>query len=230
MHKFTKSTGILAAAALAGLISAGTAQAQSGRIVCWKDASGKVIGCGDKVPPEYQSSATREMDSRGVTRKQTESVDDVNKRRAKDQDAAKVKAEEDRKALDQKRQDTALLETYANEGEIDKKRDRDIQVIDGQLEQMNGALKEITGRYNDTKKRHDAAEASKQPVPQSLKDYLARVTAEKQRFEQSLANKNKEKEELKIRYAEYRKRFTELKSGQVAAPAASTSPQAAAKK
>src|SRR5436189_4118611 len=116
MHKFTK-TGILAlVAALSGLVaSSGTAHAQAGRIVCWKDASGKVIGCGDKVPPEYQSSGTRELDTRGITRKQNESVEEANKRRAREQDAAKVKTEEDRKALDLKRQDTALLETYANE-------------------------------------------------------------------------------------------------------------------
>ena len=72
-----------------------------------------MVGCGDKVPPEFQSSATQELDSRGVTRKQTESVEEANRRREREQEAAKVKAEEDRKALDQKRQDTALLETYA---------------------------------------------------------------------------------------------------------------------
>lgn len=225
MLEFTKRTvTCLSVAALTGLLAAsGTAQAQSGRIVCWKDASGKVIGCGDKVPPEYQSSATRELDSRGVTRKQTESAEDASRRKAKEQEVAKVKAEEDRRALDQKRQDTALLETYASEKEIDAKRDRDLLVIDGQIEQLNGALKNTIGRYSETKGRHDAAEATKKPVPQPLKDEFSRVSAEKQRFEQSIANKNKEKEELKVRYAEYRKRFTELRSGQ-------GSPQAAAKK
>src|SRR5688572_5196425 len=155
MLELTKRTGIfLAAAALAGLLAtSGTAQAQSGRIVCWKDAAGKVIGCGDKVPPEYQSSGTRELDSRGVTRKQTESAEEVNRRRERDEQAAKVKAEEQRKALDQKRQDTALLETYASEKEIDAKRDRDLQVIDSQIEQLNGALKNTTQRHNEIKGR-----------------------------------------------------------------------------
>ena len=53
------------------------ATAQSGKIVCWKDKAGKVIGCGDKVPPEFQGSGTKELDSRGVTRKTTESADDA---------------------------------------------------------------------------------------------------------------------------------------------------------
>jgi hypothetical protein len=38
--------------------------AASGKIVCWKDNAGKVVGCGDKVPPEFQSSGTKELDSR----------------------------------------------------------------------------------------------------------------------------------------------------------------------
>jgi hypothetical protein len=225
MLELTKRTAtFLTLSALTGLMAVcGTAQAQSGRIVCWKDASGKVVGCGDKVPPEYQSSGTRELDSRGVTRKQTESVEEANKRREREEQAAKVKAEEQRKALDQKRQDTALLETYASEKEIDAKRDRDLLVIDGQIEQLTGALRNTSQRYSETKGRVDATEKAKKPVPQGLKDEFSRVTAEKERFEQSIANKNKEKEELKVKYAEYRKRFTELRAGQ-------GSPQATAKK
>src|SRR3712207_2146446 len=94
----------------AGLLGAATTHAA--QIVCWKDKSGKTIGCGDKVPPEYQSSATRELDSRGITRKQTESVEDETTRRQRQQEAARLKAEDDRKRLDQQRQDTALLETF----------------------------------------------------------------------------------------------------------------------
>ena len=53
MREFTTRTAtFFTVAALTGLLAvSGTAQAQSGRIVCWKDASGKVVGCGDKVPP-----------------------------------------------------------------------------------------------------------------------------------------------------------------------------------
>src|ERR1044072_5577959 len=114
---------VLGALALFALLSLSGPAAAQGKIVCWKDKSGKVIGCGDKVPPEFQSSATKELDSRGITRKTTESVEEANQRRAKEQEAARVKADEDRKAVDQKRQDAALLETYANEKEIDLKRD-----------------------------------------------------------------------------------------------------------
>jgi hypothetical protein len=208
-------------AAAAGLVVAlglpGPGVAQSGKIVCWKDSAGKVIGCGDKLPPEYQGNATKELDSRGVTRKQVESVEEANLRRMREQEAARLKAEEERKSLGQKRQDTALLETYSNENEIDLKRDRDLQVIDLQIEQLTVALKNTTQRYNEAKARAEAMEKSKKPVAAAVNEELARLATEKQRFEQSIAAKNKEKDELRARYAEYRKRFTELKAQQLAA-------------
>lgn len=188
--------------------------AQSGKIVCWKDSSGKVIGCGDKLPPEYQGSATKELDSRGVTRRQTESVEEATQRRQREQEAARLRAEEERKSLVQKRQDTALLETYSNEKEIDVKRDRDLQVLDLQIEQMTMALKNTTQRYNEARGRAEILEKNK-PLPPTLKDEVTRLSSEKERFEQSIATKHREKEELRVRYAEYRKRYTELRAEQL---------------
>ncbi len=193
------------------------AVAQS-KIVCWKDKSGKVIGCGDKVPHEFQSSATKELDSRGVTRRTTDSAEDVNQRRLREQEAARAKAEDDRKIVDRQRQDTALLETYSNEKEIDLKRDRDVGVLDLQLEQLNTSLKGITQRYNEAKTRSDTFEKSKKPLPPALRDELAKTTADKQRVERNIEAKQKEKEELRDRFAAYRKRYTDLRSGVQAVP------------
>ena len=213
------AVSVLTAAGLftAALFFTPTAEAQSAKIVCWKDSAGKVIGCGDKLPPEFQGSATKELDSRGVTRRQTESVEEAPRRRQREQEAARVKAEEERKSIVQRRQDTALLETYSNEKEIDVKRDRDLQVLDLQLEQMTMALKNTTQRYNDARTRADLIDKNKKPLPPTLKEELARLSSEKERFEQSIAAKHREKEELRARYAEYRKRYTELRAEQLSA-------------
>ena len=207
-----------------------TASAQKtpqGKIVCWKDKAGKVIGCGDKVPPEFQESATKELDSRGVTRKTTESAAETAQRKAREQDAAGVKSEQDRKALDQKRQDMALLETFSNEKEIDLKRDRELGMLDLQIEQLNTALKSATTRYNDAKARSDAADKGKGPSA-ATKDELARATADKDRLEQGVQTTQTEKDDLRKRYAEYRKRYAELR-GTSGSTAASSSPVAAKK-
>ena len=57
-------TALAAAAALMAFSGSALAQASkgSGKIVCWKDKAGKVVGCGDRVPPEFQDSATKELD------------------------------------------------------------------------------------------------------------------------------------------------------------------------
>jgi len=191
--------------------SANAADQPKGRIVCWKDKNGKIIGCGDKVPPEYQDHATRELDRSGITRGGTESAEDAARRRAQEQDAAKAKAEEAKRLAEQKRQDSALLNTYSNEKEIDQKRDRDLQQADLQMGQMKVSLKNATDRYSDVKARADAATKSKGAVSPGLKDELDRAAADKQRIEQSIAAKEKEKEEIKQRYAEQRKRFLELR-------------------
>jgi hypothetical protein len=215
--------------ALASLVSLAADAAQQNKIVCWKDAAGKVIGCGDKVPPEYQGSGTRELDSRGVTRGTTESTDEVNKRRLREQEAARVQAENDRKSVEQKRQDRALLESYSNEKEIDLKRDRDLQVIDLQIEQITMSLKNATQRHDDAKARIDAAEKNKKPASAQLKEELARASADRARHEKGIDAKNQEKDELRKRYAEQRRRFVELRNSSAASgttPAASTAASA----
>lgn len=236
MHEHWKQLSALAGvAALAAVLAPPLAAAAQGKIVCWKDSSGKVIGCGDKVPPEFQGSATKELDSRGVTRRTTESVEEANRRRMKEKESAQTKAEDERRTIDQKRQDTALLESYSNEKEIDLKRDRDLQVIDLQIEQLNVSLKNATQRYNEAKGRVDGIEKSGKAAGAPAKESLARAASDKQRFENSIAAKNQEKEELRKRYADQRTRYLELRKNPSAIgippmSAASTSATASAKK
>lgn len=197
-------------------VAASPAQAQSkggGSIVCWKDKSGKVVGCGDSVPPEYQAGATKELDARGMTRKTTESAEEVAKRRANEQDLAKQKADEKKRLAEQRRQDAALLNTFSNEKEIDSKRDRDLADIDLQLGQLQVSLKAATARYNDAKTRN-------------AKDDMARAAAEKDKVERNIAAKEKEKEEVRQKYAAQKQRYIELKGGtqRAAAPAPSPAP------
>lgn len=207
--------------------AAGPAAAPS-KIVCWKDQAGKVIGCGDKVPPEFQESATKELDTRGVTRKSTESVAEVNRRRAREQETGKTRAEEDRKLLDLKRQDNALLATYSNERELDLKRDRELQVIDLQMEQINASLKIATQRANEAKARFESVEKSARAPSSTLRDELVKTTTTKQQLEQNLLAKQKEKEDMRARFAEQKKRYNELRGA--SAPTAPTQTSVAARK
>lgn len=209
--------GMAAAVALLGLAAAQDVAAQ--KIVCWKDKSGKTVGCGDKVPPEYQDNASQEIDKRGVVRKNNESADEKAKRVAKEQADEKVKAEQEKKAAEQRRLDSALVNTYSNEKEIDLRRDRDLATIDAQITQMKVMQKNATDRQKDVKGRMDVtAKSGKQPTD-AQKDELARAQSDQLKADQAIADKEKEKDELRKRYAAMRARYTELKGGGSSAPA-----------
>ena len=225
--------------ALAAFI-AGTAMAQSkggGKIVCWKDKSGKVVGCGDRVPPEYEDSATKELDARGVTRKTTESAADEAKRAAEDAKQAKQKEgvtrqreEEKRLATVQRREDAALLATFSNEQEIDRKRDRDLEEVGRQISQLQAAKNNAAERALDLKGRIEAGEKAKKPVSDFFKDEAVRAESDRVRFEKGIVAKTKEKEEVAKRYAGMKQRYNELLGTRAPAPTAVAAPAAAAKK
>lgn len=219
-------------AVLLTLVAAGHAVAQqpkSGKIICWKDSSGKVVGCGDRVPPEYQQNATKELDKRGLTRSTTATAAEEARRREQKQEQVKKKAEEERQLADQKRQDSALLGTYLNEKEIDQRRDRDLLQLDAQISQLQTSLRNATARHDKAKSRHDAAAKSGKPVADDLKAELSGAAADKQKYEVNLAAREQEKVAVSARYAEQKKRFLELKGKQPAA-ASAPAPSAAAKK
>ena len=237
MHdlKLRLRLGLAALAALGLLAGPGVASAQ--KIVCWKDKSGKVVGCGDKIPPEFQSSATKELDRRGITRGTTESVDEAGQRRQREQEAARTRQEEERKQIDQKRHDTALLETYTSEREIDQKRDRELQILDLQMEQLTTGQRGVNQRHAEVTARVEAIRKSGKTPGKPVEDELVRATADKLRLEQTIEAKQKEKVELRERYAAYRKRYTDLRSGNAlvgsppaAAPSTASAAPAAAKK
>jgi len=218
----------LVAAVLAALVG-GTALAQKkGTIVCWKDKSGKTVGCGDKVPPEYQDYASRELDKRGVTRKTNESAEEAAKRVAKEKDADKDKAEKDKKIAEQKRQDMALVNTYTNEKEIDLRRDRDLATLDSQVTQMRVMHKNAASRQAEAKGRMDETKKSGKPASDAQKEDMARADSDVRKFESNIAEKEKEKDEIRKRYAAMKERYMELTAnkGGASAPA----PTAAVKK
>ncbi len=209
-----------------GLTTGAVAQ---GKIVCWKDAAGKVVGCGDKVPPEFLNSGTRELDKLGNVRKTGESTEEAAKRKAQDQEQAKAKEEAQKKIVEKKRQDSALLNTFTNEKEIDLKRDRELTTLDNNISQQRGALKVANDRLAESQQRAVAFEKGnkdKKSAPAGIKDDLTRAEGEKARLEKDIASKEQEKLGTVTKYAAFKKRFQELKG---TTPATATAPAPAKK-
>jgi len=223
MLKLTRAFFAAALAMALAAFFAGTVAAQTkggGKIICWKDKSGKVVGCGDKVPPEFEDAATKELDRRGVTRKTTETAEEQAKRAAQDEVLAKQKAEENKLQAEQRRRDSALLNTYANEKEIDQRRDRELQELDRLLGQFQALHRAAADRHTDASGR--LAKAKK--PSDALKDEVARAEADMAKLVQSMASKTKEKEDISERYAQTKKRYMDLRSGRAQSAAAPAAP------
>ena len=216
-----------AMAALLGWCGSVAQDATAQKIVCWKDKSGKTVGCGDKVPPEYQDSATRELDKRGMTRKTNESAEELAKRKAQEKENEQNKAELDKKAAEQKRQDSALINTYTNEKEIDLRRDRDLATLDGQINQLKVMQKNAVDRQSEIKAR--IATAATKGGSDLQKEDLARAEGDQRKADQGIGDKEKERDAVRKRYADQKARYIELKGGSTAA-APAPAPAAPAKK
>ena len=213
---------------IAGLLATGVAQSQ-GNIICWKDKAGKVVGCGDKVPPEYQDNATNELNKRGVTVKQSEAALTPEQKKAKQAEIDRKQAEEQAKT-ELRRKDKALLETFGSDKEIDLKRDREVQLLESNIETLQSNLKNANERQAGSLARIEQAKKTKQPVAQSTQDEFDRVEADKTKIQNQISQKRKEIAELTQKYAEMKKRFNELKGGPATVGATPATAAAPAKK
>jgi hypothetical protein len=194
-----------------------SAQQKAGGMVCWKDKSGKTIGCGDKVPPEYQDNASSVVNKRGVTVNQTDAALTPEQRKAQAAEAEHKKAAA-LKAEEEKRKDRALLDSFTNEKEIDLKRTRDIQQIEVSISTHQSQIKNLTDRQNDAKAKIDPLKKDNKPVPPALQQEHDKLAADIARTQEQIAQKRKEIAEKNVEYDAMKKRFIELKN-QSAAPA-----------
>jgi predicted ribosome quality control (RQC) complex YloA/Tae2 family protein len=167
------------------------------------------VGCGDKVPPEFQDAATKELDRRGVTRKTTETAEEEARRKAQEAAKAQQMEEEKKRLAEQRRRDAVLLNTYANDREIDQRRDRELREVDRLRGQFQGLHKGAAARRDDAQQRLAASEKTRKP-PDAVKDEIARAEAEMARLEKNIDAKNKEREDIIARYAETKRRYLEL--------------------
>ena len=227
MHRLSLlSLTVALAISLSGNTQAQPRSAPSGtggKIVCWKDKTGKVVGCGDKVPYEYQENATEELNKQGMTVKQTEPAPTPEQIKAQQAEAARKKVADQAKA-EQQRRDKALLDTFSNEKEIDLKRNREIQLFESNIETFQSNLKNANDRQAIARARIAEYEKNKQKVPQGVQDDYDKSMSDKAKIQQQIDEKRKQIAELNQRYDEMKKRFLELKGGAAAnAPAAAPS-------
>ncbi len=187
-------------------------------IVCWKDKSGKTVGCGDKVPPEYQDNANKVLNQRGMTIKQTDAALTAEQKRAQaaDDDRRRIDAQ---KREEERRHDRALLDSFTTVKEIDLKRTRDIQQIEINISAQQTNLKNVGDRESETRAKMDQYKKANKPVPAPLQEDYDRLATEKSKIQAQILQKRQEIVDRNIEYDEMKKRFLEL-TGATPAPGA----------
>jgi len=107
------------------VIGALMSQPASAAMYKWVDEKGKTH-YGDSIPPQYANRSGERLNKSGAVQTKVERPAATAEVRPSEQEIEKQKADAKRQ-LDQRRQDTALLATYASEKDIELARERELR-------------------------------------------------------------------------------------------------------
>ncbi len=177
----------------------------------WVDDQG-VTHYGETIPPEYSDKSRSELNKQGRVIKQQEVLTPEEARAtrsAREQEEAKKRAEE-QTALESKRRDSALLNTYSNVNEIDLARKRNLQQVELRIDGISANLKIATNNVASLQKEAEGYSSATKPLPDSLKEDLKEAEARQQRLQQDLEKAQAEKAAINARYDSDKARYKEL--------------------
>ena len=156
-----------------------------------------------QVIREFQPTLTPEQ----VKQKQLEE--------AKRREAEKIAAE-------QKRRDTALLQTFSSEKEFDVVRDRNIEPLRSRIRNAQDRIKAVDKRAKELADEAEFYKAGKKSkskgkdgdVPKSLLDEQERIKGEKAMLTKGIADTEKEIEAIRSKFDVDKRRWVLLKEGE----------------
>lgn len=190
-----------------------SAQGNSRNIYCCENAEGRSI-CGDVLPLACYGRAYREISPRGsVVRSVAAPLTAA--------EAARLEAENrirERKEAEQRQQrrfDSALLETYRSLEDIDTREARAVEDVDTTIVDIRKRQTELEAERAMLERR--IAEAGAE-VPPSLRHARRAVDAEHASYVRILEAKRSEKRAVLERYATDRRRYAELMAAREMSP------------
>ena len=178
------------------------------------------------MPPEYQDNATKELNRRGVTIKQSEAALTPEQKKAQQAELERKQAEDLKKEA-QRRQDRMLLDSYSQEKEIDRDRGRQVQGIESEIESLQTNLRSANTRQANARARAEQYKKNKKPVPPEVQDEIDRIEGEKTKIENQIAQRRKDIAALNQKYDGFKKRYFELTGKSPSGSGAGPAPQPA---
>ena len=183
--------------------------AHAGKTYCCTDERGQQA-CGDSLPRECFGRAYRELSERGLLLRQVEAPLTA-EQQAQREAALANKKKEERAAMEEKRKNQALINTYTSEKDVDIARDR-------ALADVELRVKEVQAKYSEAVKRKQKLESEmefykKKPVPPELKEQIKTNETEIKTQQTAIEAKKLEMDQVRTRFEEEKKRYLELMRG-----------------
>lgn len=174
------------------------ANAESGKILKWKDEKGNTH-YGDRIPPQYANRESTTINQQGIAIKRNKP--------SSDQDLTLDLAKQD-----QEKKDKALLNAFTNENEIDLARDRNLQLDLTTLENLELEKSNIQKRLADNKKSVDGFNKQKKKIPADLSADLASNQVSNARLDQLITEKKSAIASVRLRFDNDKQRYLALKN------------------
>lgn len=174
----------------------------------WVDDNG-TTHYGETIPPEYANKDATKLSDKGRVEKRIEKLTPEERRAQEAEDAKKNSAQQ--AAIEAKRRDSALLNTFSNENEIDLSRDRSLQQVEARINSINTMLKSAQASLVEHQKEHEALVQQSKNIPKSLLDDLAENEAHLAKLNKELAQNEQELAKVKARFEADKLRYRELK-------------------
>jgi hypothetical protein len=173
----------------------------------WVDDNG-ITHYGETIPPEYAGKDRVELNKEGRVIRNDE-VMTPERRLAKEQEEEKAR-EEAKAALEQKRRDKTLINTYSSVEEIDLARSRSMQQVDARINVLNSYIKAANDKLISLQKEFDNDTKANRKIPDSLQEEMQTTQARLSQLRQDLEKPNADKAVLEARFAADKKRYIEL--------------------
>ena len=158
-------------------------------------------------PPECLGRETEELNKSGTVIRKTERPLNPAELQAREAEKKK-KAEQDELAKEERRKNTALLNTYSSEKDIEDARARSLQEAQTAISDTEKSIAGAQKRQQDLDKEKEFY--TKKPMPFKLKNELSNLDIEIKNQTALLEAKKKEISTINQKYDEDKRRYVEL--------------------
>jgi hypothetical protein len=191
------------------LFAAFSATAEA-KLYKWVDDKGETH-YGEVIPPEYANKDKVQFNEKGREVKKKESEE--TKESADEAGSGKKRTEEEQAAIDRRRKDKALVNTFSNEKEIDLARDRNLQQVDARINSIQLILKPAQKDLDNYRKEADGLKQSGKQIPDSLQSDITDAENKVAKLKQDLAKAQEKDTSVRASFEADKMRCRELTGG-----------------